>query len=59
MALHAEKIEKGSMRFYLGKPKAGSHKWMKKMMNRLIRYEAKKIDEYSMKPKRKYSGWEL
>ena len=43
MGLKNEQFEKGELKKYLGKPKAGEHKWYKKMMNRFIRRQGKVI----------------
>ena len=60
MGLKNEQFEKGELKKYLGKPKAGEHKWLKKVMNRFIRRQGKEIDEESPnKIKKPYKGWEL
>ena len=60
MGLKNEQFEKGELKKYLGKPKAGEHKWLKKMMNRFIRRKGKEIDEDApLKLKKTYKGWEL
>lgn len=60
MGLKNEQFEKGELKKYLGKSKAGEHKWLKKMMNRFIRRQAKVINEDApLKFKKPYKGWEL
>ena len=59
MGLKNEQFEKGELKKYC-KPKAGEHKWYKKMMNRFIRRKSKVIDEESPnKIKKPYKGYEL
>ena len=43
MSLHKEVIEKGSIRKFFAKRRAGVHKWMKNQMNRYIRKQAKDV----------------
>ena len=60
MGVNLEKIEKGPITKWFAKPKAGHHKWMKRMMNRFIRRKSKVIDEDApLKFKKPYKGWEL
>ena len=59
MGVNLEKIEKGPITKWFAKPKAGHHKWMKRMMNKFIRRKAKEINEDSTaKIKKSYHGWE-
>ena len=59
MGLKNEQFEKGELKKYC-KPKAGEHKWLKRMMNRFIRRKGKEIDEDApLKFKKHYKGWEL
>lgn len=59
MSLHKEVIEKGFIRKFFAKRRAGVHKWMKNQMNRYIRKQAKDVSEDSLEPKRRYCGWEF
>ena len=58
MSLHKEVIEKGSIRKFFAKPRAGVHKWMKNQMNRYIRNQTKDVSEDSLEPKKRNAGWE-
>ena len=51
MSLYKIKIEKGRIRAFFSKPRAGLHKWMKNQMNRYIRKQAKDVSEDSLEPK--------
>lgn len=59
MSLYKEDIEKGAIRKFFAKRRAGVHKWMKNQMNRYIRKQAKDCSEDSLEPKRRYCGWEF
>ena len=53
------KIEKGKIRKYFAKPRAGYHKMVKHCMNKYIRKQAKDCSEDSLTPKKRYVGWEF
>lgn len=56
MGTSRDQIEKGEIRKYFTKPRAGVHKWMKRQMNRLIRRHE---DEMPVRGRfRPTSGWE-
>lgn len=59
MSLYKEDIEKGAIRKFFAKRRAGVHKWMKNQMNRYIRKQAKDVSEDSLETKRRYCGWEF
>lgn len=60
MSTYKEKIEKGRIRNFFKKPRAGVHKWMKKQMNRFLRRKAVDDDEKGIKTSKKpYQGWEF
>lgn len=58
MSLFKEKIEKGSIRTLFSKRRAGTHKWMKRQMNKYLRIQAKDVSEESLHPKKRNVGWE-
>lgn len=53
------KIEKGPIRKYFSKPRAGYHKWIKRCMHKYLRKQAKDCSEDSLNPKKRYVGWEF
>ena len=59
MSLCKEKIEKGAIRAFFSKRRAGIHKWMKRQMNKYIRRQSKDISEDSLEPKKRNCGWEF
>lgn len=50
------KIDKGPIRKYFSKPRAGYHKWIKRCMNKYLRKQAKDCSEDSLNPKKRYVG---
>ena len=58
MSLWKFKIERGKIRKFFPKVRAGTHKYYKKCMNRFLRHQAKDVSEESLNPKRMFKGWE-
>jgi hypothetical protein len=60
MSCIREKIEKGRIKALFNPRKAGTHKWMKRQMNKFMRRQPIEVDDMGYKSSRKpIKGWEF